>query len=117
MGQGSFEFKCGFFGYGLRSEIAENVAITEQQEAPNSVHHQLICIANIFIYFSQKCWAHSSAGGELNNLDKRFLLTFPAPHCQSNRSLPSLMNSGAERNGAQARKTRINLAALMQEVY
>lgn len=47
-------------------------------------------------FLSKKnCWMHFSAGGELHNLDKRFLLTFPAPDCQCDRSLPSLMNSGA----------------------
>lgn len=29
--------------------------------------------------FSQKRWVHLPAGGELHNLDKRFLLTFPHP--------------------------------------
>lgn len=34
--------------------------------------------------FPQKCLLQFSAGGELHNPDKRFVLTFPTPVCQSN---------------------------------
>lgn len=74
-----FEFKSApFLRQNLRSERAENVAITKQQEATIWLHYWLICISNIF-FSSQKRWVHLPAGGELHNRDKRFLLTFPHP--------------------------------------
>lgn len=84
-----------------KSDAAENVAITEQREATVSLHY-LNSFASqtpifFFVNFTQKRRARFSTGGELHNLDKRLALTFPAPDCQGDRSLPSLMNSRAEK--------------------
>lgn len=79
------------------SKYGENIAIMEQQEATISALTLStdLHLKHLSVNFSKKCWVHLSAGGELHNLDKRYQLTFPAPDCQSDRSLPSLMNSGA----------------------
>ncbi len=82
-----------------KSDTAENAAITKQQEATTLAHTLStdLHLKQLSVKFSQKSWVHFTTGGELRNLDKRFVLTFPAPACQIDRSLPSLMNSGAEK--------------------
>lgn len=82
-----------------KSEIAQNVKPLPSSGETNyfSTHttHRFASQTSFCGEFlSEKRWVHFSAGGERRNLDKRFLLTFPAPDCQSDRSLPSLMNSG-----------------------
>lgn len=82
-----------------KSEIAQNVKPLPSSGEANyfSTHttHRFASQTSFCGEFlSEKRWVHFSAGGERRNLDKRFLLTFPAPDCQSDRSLPSLMNSG-----------------------